>query len=58
MSLWSKKANNIVVTLNFNIHALFGLLYLLCQSNTLVRDMVCSHGIACHGSLKQIKCPC
>ena len=46
MSLWSKKANNIVVTLNFNMHALFGLLYLLCQSYTLERDMVCSHGIA------------
>ena len=45
MSLWSKKTN-IIFTLNFNMHALFGLLYLLCQSNTLERGMVCSDGIA------------
>ena len=39
-------------TLNFNMHALFGLLYLLCQSYTLKRDMVCSDGITLHGSLE------
>ena len=58
MSLSSKKTNDIVLTLNFNMHALFELLYLLYQSNTLVRDMVCSHGIALHGSPEQIKCLC
>ena len=54
MSLWLKKTNNIIFliqkrrpfSLNFNMHALFGLLYLLCQSYTLERDMVCSDGIS------------
>ena len=53
-----KRRTTIVVTLNFNMHALFELLYLLCQSNTLVRDKVCSHGIALHGGPEQIKCLC
>ena len=39
MSLLLKKTNNIIFTLNFNMHVLFGLLYLLCQSNTLERGM-------------------